>query len=106
MTPSSGDITVILQRWDTDRQAAIEAITPIVYDELRKIAAAYMRKQRPGHTLQPTALINEAFLRLVKQENANLRDRSHFYALAARMMRQILVDTARAYRAAKRGKDH
>jgi RNA polymerase sigma factor (TIGR02999 family) len=103
MTPSSGEITMILQRWDTDRNSAVEALTPIVYGELRKIASSYMRQQRPGHTLQPTALINEAYLRLVRQENASLRDRSHFYTLAARMMRQILVDSARAHNAEKRG---
>ena len=103
MTPSSGDITVILQRWDSDRQSAIEALTPIVYGKLHKIAASFLRRQRPDHTLQPTALINEAYLRLVKQDSASLQDRSHFYALAARMMRQILVDAARAYRTEKRG---
>jgi len=101
--PGSGDITVILQSWDSDRQSAMESLTPIVYRELHKIAAAYLRRQRPGHTLQPTALINEAYLRLVKQEKANIADRAHFYALAARMMREILVDTARARNAAKRG---
>jgi RNA polymerase sigma-70 factor, ECF subfamily len=81
----------------------MEALTPIVYSELRKIAAAYLRRQRPDHTLQPTALIHEAYLRLIRQESADLRDRVHFYALAARMMRQILVDNARAIQAEKRG---
>ena len=103
MTPSSGEITVILQRWDSDRKSAIEALTPIVYGELHKIAASFLRRQRPDHTLQPTALINEAYMRLVKQDTATIQDRSHFYALAARMMRQILVDAARAYRTEKRG---
>jgi RNA polymerase sigma-70 factor, ECF subfamily len=103
MAPLSGDITIILKRWDSDRQSAVEALTPIVYAELHKIAAAYLRRQRPDHTLQPTALIHEAYLRLVRQESADIQDRSHFYALAARMMRQILVDGARAVHAEKRG---
>src|SRR5271165_1099025 len=103
MAPSNGDITGILKLWDSDRQSAVEALTPIVYAELRKIAAGYMRRQHPGHTLQPTALVHEAYLRLVRQESADLHDRSHFYALAARMMRQILVDGARAVHAEKRG---
>ena len=104
MVPSSGgDITMILQRWDTDRQAVVEALTPIVYNELHKIAAAYLRRQRPDHTLQPTALVNEAYMRLVKHKSANFQDRAHFYALAARMMRHILVDAARARLAEKRG---
>lgn len=103
MAPSGGDITMILQRWDTDRQAVVETLTPIVYDELYKIATAYLRRQRPDHTLQPTALVNEAYIRLVKQESASFQDRAHFYGLAARMMRQILVDAARARLAEKRG---
>jgi RNA polymerase sigma-70 factor (ECF subfamily) len=103
MSPSVGDVTTILKRWTDDRPAALEALTPIVYSELRKIAASYLRRERQDHTLQPTALINEAYLRLVKQESADFQDRSHFYALAARMMRQILLDAARAHQAEKRG---
>ena len=104
MAPGSGgDITIILQHWDTDRQAAVNALTPIVYGELHRIAAAHLRRQRSDHTLQPTALINEAYLRLVRQDSANFRDRSHFYTLAAKMMRQILVDAARAHLSEKRG---
>ena len=104
MVPSSGgDITMILQRWDTDRQAVVEALTPIVYNELHKIETAYLLRQRPDHTLQPTALVNEAYMLLVKHESANFQDRSHFYGLAARMMRHILVDAARARLAEKRG---
>jgi RNA polymerase sigma factor (TIGR02999 family) len=100
---SSGDITLILQRWDSDREAAAEALTPIVYKELHRIASVYLRRQRSDHTLQPTALINEAYLRLVRQEAVNLKDRAHFYTLAARMMRQILVDAARKHLSEKRG---
>ena len=103
MMAPRGDITVLLQQWSTDRQAVVEALTPIVYGELHKIAAAYLRRQRPDHTLQPTALIHEAYLRLVRQESANFQDRTHFYTLAARMMRQILVDAARERQAEKRG---
>ena len=103
MENPDGDITIILRTWNSDRHSAIESLTPIIYSELRKIAASYLRRQRPDHTLQPTALINEAYLRLVRQESANIQDRSHFYTLAARMMRQILVDAARAHHAEKRG---
>lgn len=103
MTPSPGDITVLLQQWTENRQAVVAALTPIVYEELHKIAASYLRRQRPDHTLQPTALIHEAYLRLVRQEQANIQDRTHFFTLAARMMRQILVDAARARHAEKRG---
>ena len=98
-----GDITMILQRWDTDRLSAVEALTPIVYKELHRIAANYLRNHRSGHTLQPTALINEAYLRLIQQDSATLRDRQHFYALCSRMMRQILTDSVRAHMAEKRG---
>jgi RNA polymerase sigma factor (TIGR02999 family) len=101
--PFAGDVTVILKRWNDDPQSTLDALTPVVYEELRKIAAGYLRRQRGDHTLQPTALINEAYLRLVKQESATFEDRSHFYALAARLMRHILVDAARSKSAAKRG---
>ena len=104
MQPSaSGDITYILKSWQDDRKTAIEQMTLIVCGELRKIAAAYLRRQRPDHALQPTALIHEAYLKLVKQDGATIHDRAHFYALAARMMRQILMDAARARLAEKRG---
>lgn len=97
-----GDITVILKRWTNNPEAALGDLMPIVYGELRKIAAAYVRREAPGFTLQPTALINEAYLRLVRQDVANLEDRSHFYGVAARTMRQILVDAARTRNAGKR----
>ncbi len=98
-----GDITQILKSWNADRSAAIEQLTPLVYKELHKIAASYMRATPPDHTLQATALINEAYLRMVKQESATYTDRAHFFALAAKMMRGILVDFARARAAEKRG---
>ncbi len=97
-----GDITVILKRWPADPSAALEKLLPIVYDELHRLAANYIRREYDNHTLQPTALINEAYLRLVKQEVASLEDRSHFFGVAARIMRQILVDAARARHAEKR----
>jgi RNA polymerase sigma-70 factor (ECF subfamily) len=98
-----GDVTEILQGWKTDKSAAIERLMPLVYAELHKIAASYMRGAKPDHTLQATALINEAYLRMVKQEGASYEDRSHFFALAAKMMRGILVDFARARASEKRG---
>jgi len=98
-----GDITEILKGWDANRDVAIERLTPLVYQELHKIAASYMRRTRPDHTLQATALINEAYMRLVRQEGASYQDRAHFFGLAAKMMRGILVDFARARASEKRG---
>ena len=98
-----GDITQILQGWAGDKNAAIEQLTPLVYHELHKIAAGYMRGSRPGHTLQATALINEAYMRLVQQDGASYKDRIHFFATAAKVMRGILVDFARARASEKRG---
>jgi RNA polymerase sigma factor (TIGR02999 family) len=97
------DVTLVLKRWSADPQAAAEELTPTVYRELRRIAAAYLGRERPDHTLQPTASIHEAYLRLVDVRSVDLADRKHFYVLAARMMRRILVDAARSRQAAKRG---
>ncbi len=83
--------------------ARVDALMPLVYDELRRIAASYMRRERPGHTLQATALVNEAFLRLSSERPRHFQNRTHFLAIAALSMRQILVQRARAHRAAKRG---
>ena len=99
---SAGDITEVLLEWEKDRNGALERVMPVVYAELRKIAASLMRQERPGHTLQPTGLINEAYLRLVKQEKVTWKDRSHFFGIAARLMRQILVEHARQRSALKR----
>ena len=99
----AGDITQILVNWEQDRNAAVEQLTPLVYAELHKIAVSYMRSQRPDHTLQATALINEAYMRMVRREDANYKDRTHFFALAAKIMRGILVDFARARTSRKRG---
>lgn len=103
MHERADDITRILRSWDIDRGTAMETLMPIVYAELRRTAAAYLRQQRPGHTLQPTALVHETYLRMVRQDIANLKDRGHFFTLAAKMMRQILVDAARVRLSAKRG---
>ncbi len=91
-----------LSRGDDDAAARL---TPVVYDELRRMAASYLRMERPDHTLQPTALVHEAFLKLVDQTRAELNDRSHFCAVAAQAMRRILIDHARRCRAAKRSPD-
>jgi RNA polymerase sigma factor (TIGR02999 family) len=95
-------ITQLLQSWRHGDGAALDELTPLVYAELRDLAASYLRRERPGHTLQPTALVHEAYLRLVDAQ-VDWQDRSHFFALAARMMRRILVNHAEAHLAAKRG---
>lgn len=100
---SACDITLTLKRWTSNPEAVVNELTPTVYRELRKIASAYLGRERPDHTLQPTALIHEAYLRMVDLQTADVADRTHFYVLAARMMRRILVDAARAHHAAKRG---
>jgi RNA polymerase sigma factor, TIGR02999 family len=103
MTGSHGDVTQLLARWAQGDRSALDGLMPIVYAELRKIADGYLRRERAGHTLQPTALVNEAWLRLVKQEGLQFDHRRQFYALAAQAMRRILVDHARALKADKRG---
>jgi RNA polymerase sigma factor (TIGR02999 family) len=95
--------TDLLIAWGNGERAARDRLMPLVYDELRRIAARYMRKERPGHTLQPTALVNEVYLRLVKVDRVSVQSRAHFFALAARMMRRMLVDAARTRRNVKRG---
>ncbi|MEM9558178.1 MAG: ECF-type sigma factor [Acidobacteriota bacterium] len=95
------DITELLLEWREGDDAALEALTPIVYEELYQVAEAYMRRESPAHLLQPTALVNEAYLRLVGLE-VDWRGRKHFYAVAARLMRRILIDCARRRRAARR----
>lgn len=100
-TPAPQEVTQLLRDWSDGDQAALDKLLPLVYDELHRLARAYMRRERPGHTLQTSALIHEAYLRLVDQ-SVNLRDRAHFFGIAARLMRQILVDHARAHLYAKR----
>jgi RNA polymerase sigma factor (TIGR02999 family) len=102
---NSGDVTRLLQRWGAGDAQAVEELLPLLYDELRRLAAAYMRRQPMGHTLQPTALVNEAYLKLAGQDSLSFANRAGFFALAAKAMRQLLVDHARAHHAAKRGGD-
>lgn len=99
----TGEITRLLKAWRGGDQAAFEHLAPLVYGELRKIAHGYMRGERTGATLQATALVNEAYLRLVDAGNVDWHDRTHFFAVSAKMMRQILVDQARKRVRAKRG---
>ncbi|PYV76220.1 MAG: RNA polymerase subunit sigma-70 [Acidobacteria bacterium] len=96
------NVTQLLTQWANGDQQALNDLTPIVYKELRLLAASYLRKERQGHTLQPTALVNEAYLRLVDHKNPNWQNRAHFFGVAARLMRQILVDHARRRNAGKR----
>lgn len=99
---STHEVTLLLASWAKGNQEALNELTPLVYKELRQLAASYLRKERQGHTLQPTALVHEAYLRLVDQSSPNWQNRSHFYGVAARLMRQILVDHARRKRAGRR----
>jgi RNA polymerase sigma-70 factor, ECF subfamily len=96
--------TELLLAWSRGEVAARDALVPLVQDELRHLARHYMARERAHHTLQPTALVNEAYLRLVQIHRVQWKDRSHFFALAARVMRRILVDSARAHRTDKRGR--
>jgi RNA polymerase sigma factor (TIGR02999 family) len=99
----SADITRLLKAWGQGDSAALDRLTPLVYERLRRMARGYMRNERPGHTLQATALVNEAFLRLVDARDLDWTDRAHFFAVCARVMRRILVDAARSRAAIKRG---
>ncbi|MDX2032168.1 MAG: sigma-70 family RNA polymerase sigma factor [Blastocatellia bacterium] len=103
--PPSKEITGLLRRWSQGDRAALDQLMPILYQELRKLAGGYLRRERSDHTLQPTALINEAYLRLVRQEFPEWQSRRHFYGVAAQLMRQILVEHARTRAAEKRGGD-
>src|SRR5215467_11961161 len=100
---SSTPVTQLLGRWRGGDREALDSLIPLVYDELRSIAQRYLRNERPGHTLQSTALVHEAYVRLINQELPEWQNRAHFFAVAAQLMRQILVDHARAFRAGKRG---
>ncbi len=96
-------VTQLLQQWSEGDDAALAELTPLIYEELRRLAHHYMELERPDHTLQTTALVNEAYLRLADQSNPNWQNRAHFLAVAARAMRRILVSYARSNRAQKRG---
>jgi RNA polymerase sigma factor (TIGR02999 family) len=96
-------ITAFLQRFAEGDKQALDHVLPVVYSELQRLAGGYLRNERPGHTLQPTALVHEAYARLVKQEQPDYRSRAHFMGVAAQVMRQVLIDHARTRNAAKRG---
>jgi RNA polymerase sigma factor (TIGR02999 family) len=96
-------ITELLAEWREGNQSALDELYPLVYDELHRLARRYMSRERKGHTLQTTALINEAYVRLVDQKNVQWANRSHFFAISAQIMRRILIDHARRYGYAKRG---
>jgi RNA polymerase sigma-70 factor (ECF subfamily) len=100
---SSSNVTKILAAWNEGQQGALERLMPFVYAELRRVARNQLRREAPGHTLQPTALVNEAYVRLVGIKRLKWQGRTHFFAMCARLMRQLLVDAARARRVAKRG---
>jgi RNA polymerase sigma factor (TIGR02999 family) len=103
MDDQKGDVTKLLRQLRSGDRESAERLIAAVYGELRQVAARAMRQERPGHTLQPTALVNEAFLRLAGQSGVEWQDRAHFFGVAARVMREILVDYARKHSAAKRG---
>lgn len=105
-TPSRKDVTDLLIDWGKGDQEALRALMPLVYDELHRLASRYLRNERPGHTLQTTALVHEAYLKLVDQTNTSWQNRVQFFAAAAQVMRHILVDYARSRRAFKRGGDY
>ena len=101
--PDQHQITELLIQWSGGNQSALDQLYPLVYHELKRLARSYMRHERQGHTLQTTALINEAYVRMVEQKNVHWQNRSHFFAISAQIMRRILVDHARRLKYAKRG---
>jgi len=94
---AAGDISMLLRAWSGGDQKALDRLAPVVYDELRRLARRYMRRERPGHSLQTTALVNEAYVRLVDYERMQWQDRAHFFAVSAQLMRRILVEHARRH---------
>lgn len=103
MIPASQDVTRLLVDWSSGDQAALEKLLPLVNAELRRLARRYMRRESPGHTLQTSALVNEAYLRLIDQKQVQWQNRAHFFGIAAQLMRRILIDHARNHHYAKRG---
>lgn len=103
MDQSSHDVTQLLRDWSSGNEQAAERLMPLVYDELRRLARDYLRRERPDHTLQPTALVNEAYLKLIDQTRVDWQNRHHFFGIAAQMMRRVLVDHARTRASEKRG---
>jgi RNA polymerase sigma factor (TIGR02999 family) len=98
-----GEITVLLRRWEQGEPAAMDSLAPLVYDQLRAMAEAFLRNERPEHTLQPTAVVNEVFLDLLRVRRLAITDRAHFFAFAAQLTRRVLIDSARKAKAEKRG---
>jgi RNA polymerase sigma factor (TIGR02999 family) len=103
--PSGYQITQLLQAWSEGDQGALEQLMPVVYDDLHRLTQRYMAQERPGHTLQATALVHEAYLRLLDSAHPTWQNKAHFFAVCARMMRRILVDWARSHQTLKRGSD-
>lgn len=97
------EVTQLLLSWNSGNEEALDELIPLVYSELRRLARLYMGRERPNHTLQTSALINEAYLRLVDQQKVEWHDRAHFFAVASQVMRNILIDHARKYQSARRG---
>src|SRR5258708_7564711 len=104
-TSSPQGITQLLERWSQGDKEALDQLMPLVYNELHRLAGAYLRRERGEHTLQPTALVNEVYLKLINQHHVRWQNRAQFFGVAAQLMRRILVDHARANYAAKRGGD-
>jgi RNA polymerase sigma-70 factor, ECF subfamily len=102
-SPAPKEVTQLLIAWSNGEEDALEKLVPLIYDELRRIARRYMKREPAGHTLQTTALVNEAYLRLIEQKGMKWRNRAHFFAISAQLMRRILVSMARARHANKRG---
>ena len=105
MDRATADVTRLLQQWSNGQEQALDRLVPHIHGELRKLAAGYLRRERPDHTLQPTALVNEPFLKLIDERSVKWQNRAHFFGIAAQAMRRILVDHARAHAASKRGGD-
>jgi RNA polymerase sigma factor (TIGR02999 family) len=98
-----GEITLLLDDWARGTPGAVDQLLPLVYDQLRRLAQSLLRNERPDHTLECTALVNELFGQLLKQRKVNVKDRAHFYTFSAKLMRRLLIDHARQFRATKRG---
>ena len=103
--PAASNVTLLLKEWRRGNKQSLDKLIPLVYDELRRLAHYYLRQERADHTLQTTALVNEAYLRLIDAGNVQWQDRTHFFAVASNLMRRILVDYARAHGSKKRGRN-
>jgi len=106
LSQSTDNVTKLLLDLSGGDRSAVDLLLPVIYDELRKLAANYLRRERPDHTLQPTALVHEAYLHLVDQTRVNWQNRAHFFGVAAQIMRRLLIDHARKHNAEKRGQDY